>query len=253
MSHAEEWALRCYHESQMHEANSFITLTYSDKYLPDDYSVDVRTWQLFMKRLRELVPTKLRFFACGEYGDETLRPHYHALIFGWDFHDDRKLFKVERGSNLYESPTLSKAWTFGSALLGGVTYKSAAYCARYVVKKVGGPKAADHYIRVHPLTSELVRVKPEFATQSRRDGLGTTWFNKYKSDAFPSDFLVADGTMHRVPRFYDRKLAEAELEDLKRKRKRKALPHKSNNTPERLQVRQQVALSRESLLKRGLK
>lgn len=248
---AEEWALRCYHESQTHQANSFITLTFSDSELPEDYSVHVRTWQLFMKRLRyELNGTKLRFFACGEYGEQTNRPHYHALIFGYDFSNDRKLLSEDgQGNCLYQSELLQKVWPYGHSTIGDVTYASAKYCAQYIMKKVkpSHPSAADHYLRIHPITNKLVTVQPEFACQSRRPGLGTTWFDKFKSDAFPSDFIVVEGKMHAVPRFYDRKLQEEELATIKCVRKRKSIPHKGNNTKERLAVRELVAEARSKL------
>lgn len=247
-----QWAIRCHHEAQMHEFNSFITLTFDDAHLPEDYSVDVRTWQLFMKRLRKSVPLPLRFFACGEYGAETLRPHYHALIFGYAFPDRDFYMTSKGGDRLYQSQQLSKAWPYGLALLGDVTYQSAQYVAGYCMKKIGGDLAASHYLRTHPVTNVVCKVQPEFSVQSRRPGIGSTWFDKFHSDAFPSDFLVVDGKMHPVPRYYSLKLDERALTLIKRKRKRASLPRKANSTPERLKVREEVRKARVSRLKRTL-
>lgn len=248
-----DWAMRCLHEAQMHPENSFINLTFNDEYLPDDYSVHVRTFQLFMKRLRKkLGSKKIRFYACGEYGPENLRPHYHSIIFNHDFHDKQLFKKTPQGNNLYTSKSLDEIWGFGFSTLGDVTYQSAGYVAQYCMKKINGDRASTHYLRSHPLNNTVHLVKPEFAVQSRRPGIGASWFDKFKTDAFPSDFLVVDGKQHRVPKFYLKKLTEEELKPIKRRRKKDALPRKANNTKERLAVREEVKKSRLSTLKRTL-
>lgn len=249
---SREWALRCVHESQMHAHNSFITLTYDDQHVPVSYSLDLRHWQLFMKRLRFEVGTKLRFFACGEYGDQGQRPHYHALIFGYDFHSDRKIYTHRNKNPVWRSDQLQRLWQFGNHEIGAVNFQSAAYCARYVMKKRGGEKAADHYNRVSPIDGERYNVRPEFAVMSRRPGLGTTWFEKFKADAFPSDFLIVDGRKVRPPAFYLDKLEEDEQTPIKRHRKRESLPHRWNNTPARLEVRETIQQVRAQRLLRKL-
>jgi len=250
---SREWAVRCQHEASMHEANCFITLTYADEHLPEDYSVHVRTFQLFMKKLRNNVPdTKIRFFACGEYGDLNLRPHYHALLFNHDWSDKILFQKTQSDSLLYTSELLSSLWPHGFATSGDVTYQSAAYVARYVMKKINGERAADHYQRIHPITGKLVKVEPEFCVQSRRPGIGAAWFDKYKGDAFPSDFIIVDGKQHPVPKFYAKKLAEEELTTVKRTRKKNALPRKKDATPERLRVREEVKSQSLKQLQRKL-
>lgn len=236
----------------MHSENCFITLTYDDKFLPDDYSVQVPVFQRFMKRLREFAPRKLRFFGCGEYGDKELRPHYHALIFGYRF-DDLKLHARNRGKPLYTSEKLTRLWPDGFSTVGEVNYQTAAYCARYAIKKIGGDMAAEHYLRIHPLTGKMVRVQPEFATQSRKPGLGATWFDKYASDAFPSDFIIVDKKKHPVPKFYALKLDEQQLVKIKRRRKALSLKQKEDTTKERLKVREEVMTSRLNQLKREVK
>jgi len=253
IARSRDWAVRCMHESQMHQQNSFITLTYDDDHLPDDYSVNVRTWQLFMYRLRKsLGSQKIRFFACGEYGEKTLRPHYHALIFGHQF-PDLKFYKRAKSKHaIYTSESLSKIWTYGQSWVGTVSYQSSAYVARYIMKKITGDRSTEHYTRIHPLTLKAVTVEPEFCVQSRRPGIGSTWFDKYKSDAFPSDFIIVDGKKHPVPSYYAKKLEEAEHEKIKRQRKKNSLPRRADNTPARLKVREEVKRSQINQLKREL-
>lgn len=252
---SRDWATRCYHEAQMHEFNSFITLTYANEHLPPDYGIHVKVWQLFMYRLRQFIkPTKVRFFASGEYTDPpAYRPHYHALIFGYQFADITH-WKTERGNPIYISKSLQKLWPYGHSTIGNVTHRSSGYVARYVMKKQNGDsdQAVAFYNRVHPITGKVHQVKREFCVQSRRPGLGTTWYHKYKSDIFPCDFVIVDGKKHSVPRFYTKKLSEEESDDIKRKRKSDSYKRKPDNTPERLAVREEVKLYAINQLKRTL-
>lgn len=252
LERSRQWALRCVHEAQMHDENSFITLTYADEHLPDDYSLDVREFQLFMKRLRKRAGRRLRVFYCGEYGPENRRPHYHALIFGYDF-PDKKLHQVVRGNRIYTSEILAQLWPYGFNTIGDVTFESAAYVARYVMKKVTGDAAEAHYQVVHPVTGEIVRQRPEFAHQSRRPGIAAEWFRKYKSDVYPDDFVVARGVKMSPPKFFDKQLSEDELDQIKRRRKRRAHRHLKDNTKDRLRVREAVTAERVSRLRRSLK
>lgn len=237
----------------MHDAKCFLTLTYSEEHLPENYSVDVRTVQLFLKRLRKWSPNKLRFFACGEYGETNLRPHYHALIFGEDFANDRYIWrKAPSGHVLYRSEALERLWPFGNCEIGSVTEQSAGYLARYCTKKVTGDRAANHYTRVHPVTGVVWNVAPEFATMSRRPGIGAEWFDAYAVDAFPSDFVTIDGRKRPVPSYYTGKLDDRASLLAKGARKLKSHVHADNNTPERLSVRERVQLAKTEFLQRNL-
>lgn len=249
---AGDWAMRCMHEAQMHDENCALTLTFDDEHLPDDYSVDVRHLQLFMKRLRKfLAHRKIRFYGCGEYGDDNQRPHYHLIIFNYTF-NDRVLWTKTEGSTQYTSDKLTNLWQQGLATTADLTYQAADYVARYSMKKINGDRAAQHYSRLHP-KGWPVQVKPEFGVMSRMPGLGTTWFHKYKNDCFPSDFLVIDGKHKRVPQFYlDLLQDERERTRIKRVRKGKATSHREDNTRERLAVREQVKASKMSILQRRL-
>lgn len=209
----------------MHEFNCFITLTYSDENLPLDRSLSKRDFQLFMKRLRKsIAPLKVRFFAGGEYGDLNARPHYHALLFGYDF-PDKKFHKHSAGKPLYTSQALEKLWPNGFALIGDVTFESAAYVASYCHKKLTGTMAA-LYNHVDAETGEIIGITPEFGLQSRRPGIGSTWFEKYGNDVYPRDQVIARESPQRPPRYYDKLLSktkggEAVLSDLRVKRREK--------------------------------
>lgn len=275
MDRSRDWATRIAHEASLHEENSFLTLTYSDASLPDDYSVSARPLQLFMKRLRRAIaPMRCRFFACGEYGDDNGRPHYHAIIFGFGFPDRTVWRKSNSGHLLYRSALLERCWwnldrdePLGHCEIGTVNRQSGGYVARYVIKKIGGDAAVDHYQRVHPVTGELCWVNPEFSVCSTRPGIGHAWYEKYKSDAFPSDFVVHDGQKVSVPRYYTRKLKaehkatildpytlvpKDEFSNLRRKRQANAVKHAEDNTDERLAVRSECAQLRLDRLKREL-
>lgn len=256
LSKARAWGVRIGHEASMHEANSFLTLTFANEHYPDTGSVSVGDMQRFNKALRnEHRDLRLRFFNCGEYGDRKGRAHYHILVFGYDF-PDRVLYKTApSGHPLYVSAELSKLWPFGLAELGTVTAESGSYVARYCMKKIGGDMADAHYTRPHPLTGEIVTVQREFITMSRRPGIGGAWYDRFRDDAFPSDFLIVGGKKTPVPPFYTRRLkADDEMAALRvtSARKLQGFQHAPNNTPERLAVREEVHRLKTDRLLRGL-
>lgn len=209
---SRRWAVRLMHEAQLHEASSFLTLTYDDSKLPSDGSLKLEDFQLFMKRLRRGSSGPLRFFHCGEYGETTARPHYHVCLFGEDFAADRELYKTSsRGDKLYNSPRLSEVWGLGHAVIGDLTFESAAYVARYCLKKVTGEKAEAHY----------QGRKPEYVTMSRRPGIGADWFNKYNQEIYRQDSVVMRGKEMMPPPFYDRLLEKVDptlFKEIKRAR-----------------------------------
>lgn len=195
LERSRQWAVRCMHEASLYDDNSFLTLTYSSENLPSNGSLPKYKGgdlQLFFKRLRKsIAPKRVRYYACGEYGENLGRPHYHALLFGHEF-EDKKIFSAGKNP-LYTSDSLSKLWPFGFAVSGAVTFESAAYVARYVMKKISGSGAAEHYAG---------RV-PEFTVMSRRPGIGARWYEKFKTDVHDYDRIVVRGYPSRPPRFYD--------------------------------------------------
>lgn len=265
LERSRQWALRCLDEAMLHKKNCFITLTYDSDHLPKNCSLDKSHFQKFMKRLRKhYAPTKIRFFHCGEYGRNDPqnrkhlqeygisplgRPHYHALLFGIDF-DDKILLKSEDGYNLYHSPTLQTIWPFGYNTVAELSFNTAAYTARYIVKKQTGEKAEDHYKRLNPTTGELVSIECEYTTMSRRPGIGAGFFQKFKSDMYPKDFVTVRGKKMKPAKYYD-KLLELDDPDLllqiKNKRIKLALENKEDNTLQRLSSKTKVSKAKYNL------
>lgn len=263
MEKAKQWALRCDKEAQLHEENCFLTLTFANQYLPVDYSVHPRHMQLFFKKLRKFIyPRKVRFYLGAEYGDENLRPHYHVILFNYDFNDKIFYERTPRGDILYTSRNLSKLWPYGLATLGAVTFESAGYTARYSTKKITGPKASDHYLRVHPLHGFICRVRPEFSLMSRGDnsgdpvwggGIGSGYAIKFKDEIYQSDSVIVRGREVKPPRFFDQQLSEEEQVKLSRQRKAKSIQRPPDErTNRRRAAKAEVRDARISILKRKL-
>lgn len=259
LERSRQWAIRCVHEASLYENNCFITLTYDDNHLPSDGSLRKEDFQKFMKRLRkrfkgikpipktiQKVPDvtflhyPIRYYMCGEYGEKYKRPHYHALLFNFDFKD--KYFWCEQnGEKLYRSAALEELWPFGHCLIGSVTFQSAAYVARYIMDKVTGDNASLHYAVICPYTGEILSERlPEYNSMSRRPGIAKLWFDRFKSDVYPKDEVIVRGKKVKPPTFYDRQyeiLYPDEMEDIKAKRVRGAVKLAHHNTPERLEAR----------------
>jgi hypothetical protein len=240
-----EWSLRIMHENSLHPVDgSFVTLTYEDAFLPRDYGLHYREFQLFMHKLRKRVPGSGRFFMSGEYGDEFGRPHFHAILFNCDF-PDKVLWKRDPDP-IYTSEVLSGLWGKGFCTIGAVTVTSAGYTARYAMKKIMGPAAGAAYQWMDPDTGEVFdRVAP-FCHMSLKPGIGYDWFMKYWSDCFPCDYLVYDGRKFSVPRYYSDlyKVMNEKAHDrvlvLRRKMARDRKDH-PDNTSRRLRDRWEVS------------
>jgi hypothetical protein len=290
LERSRQWAVRCMHEASLYENNCFITLTYRDADLPEDKSLRYEDFQLFMKRLRKrfkgiepvtFVPEKkirnrfgtvlevkklppvthypIRFYMAGEYGEQFRRPHFHACIFNFDFPDKKYHKKTPGGSRIFTSAALSELWPFGYSSVGSVTFESAAYVARYIMKKVNVSSATPHHLRNHyeeidedGVINELV---PEFNKMSLKPGIGQGWYDKFKDEVYPDDFVVVNGRKCKPPRFYDRKFADEfplEFEQIQFDRYVDAQDRIEDNTPERLAVRERVTQAKVERLVRNL-
>lgn len=235
LERARQWSVRITDEAQLYDENCFLTVTYADEHLPHGGSLDRPAYQRFLKRLRaRLVPKRVRFFGCGEYGDLTERPHYHFVLLGHAFLADRVHVKTNNGHRIYTSKLLDDVWGLGNCWIGSVTTDSAGYVARYCTKKVTGDQAK--------VEAHYRGRTPEFMTCSQ--GIGREFFERYKSDMYPSDHKVFKGKPMRVPRYYDKQLPEETLAVLKQQRMERALERADNNTPQRLKVRETVAEAR---------
>lgn len=162
-----EWSIRLLHELAFYDSSVFLTLTYDDDHIPvspTGYPTLVkRDAQLFLKRLRKALPDrKIKYFLCGEYGDTTFRPHYHAIMFDVDTKDQE---------------IIDKCWTQGFTMLGTVTKDSCKYVTGYVQKKLYGDGAKEYESR---------GIQPVFKLSSQ--GLG----KRYALDILPRYGRVYD-------------------------------------------------------------
>lgn len=254
---SQMWAVRCMHEASLHKENCFITLTYADA---PARGLRYRDFQLFMKRLRKARDGRsVRFYMCGEYGEDFGRPHYHALIFGERF-DDRVFWRTsESGEKSYRSADLERLWTLGNSEVGDCTYQSAAYVARYCLKKVTGPNAK-YYYGVDPDDPSKFLRTPEFARMSLggregKGGIGSEWFSRYAGDVYPHDFVVVNGREVKPPKYYDKlfkKLEPDVFEELQMEREARGRSFMADNTPERLAVKEEVQKARLQFMKRSI-
>jgi len=254
---SRQWAMRCVHEASLHPENSFITLTYNDENLPSNQSLDKREWQTFAKRLRKrLQPKKIRYFMCGEYGTDQSptsrtigRPHYHAIIFNHDFPDKKQIKE-----DLFESTWLNNIWGKGYTTVGAVTFESAAYVARYCLKKITGDEAEQHYQLQDFHTGEITNIKPEYTSQSRNPGIGRKWFEKYRHD-LDKGFITMRGIKMPAPKYYHDQYAEhyeADYEPIKEKKRQSIDVFDEENTNNRLRVKERIKLKQIKKLTRTI-
>lgn len=266
---SRQWATRIALEKQMHDDSIFLTLTYDDEHLPEDGSLNKNEISKFMKNLRRQLDyygyhKKIRFFGCGEYGDNYSRPHYHLIIFGWR-PKDAKRYK----GDLFTSQFIEKIWKNGWCPFGNVTFESAAYVARYVCKKITGDYAEYFYDGL----------EPEFVRMSRMPGIAREWLEKFQSDVLRDDVvIIRNGIKCKPPSYFDKIFEEyypSHMEDVKKRRVEEGKKNLSKDVSERgfiydvnskyslenlerefyefhvLPVKEEVQKSKYKMLKRG--
>lgn len=267
LERSRQWAVRCIHEAKMYDNNCFVTLTYNDDNLRDtrcrgvalrdsipEMSLRYRDFQLFMKRLRKR-RRDVRFFMCGEYGERNGRPHFHACLFNCDFSDRVLHGRSPSGSSVYRSASLEALWPHGYSTVGDLTFESAAYCARYVMKKLTGDGETCYYNVFDVTSGEIVPRAKEFAHMSLKPGIGARWFTRFCSDVYPGGMVVVNGVETRPPKYYDRLYARVDpdgMADLAMRREREGQAHFEDNSDARLAVKEQVTQARVNFLKRIL-
>jgi len=240
-------AIRATLEARTHEENIFVTLTYADEHLVIGFQHPTLVEEHlrdFWKRLRQELkrhPEKftedseneLRYLASGEYGDDSNRPHYHAIIFGLDFRD-KSVLQKNGETYLYNSPTLDSIWGLGYCTIGTVTYATASYVAKYTMKNDTNHK---------DIWSEI-GVEPQFMRVSRRPGLGFPWLEKHHADVYPSDEILINGQKFSSLTYFDRKYAEGNellMHAIKLNRVKK-IPEGSYNK-KTMQIKQKIKLA----------
>lgn len=227
LARSREWANRCVAELETSVNAFFVTLTYDDAHLEFSPYVDVKTGELsyrpilvkkhlqdFFKRLRSWCDyrsdLKQRYYACGEYGDLSLRPHYHAIIYNLPpaFVKDSRLFTgPEQQPPLWITPALTDLWPFGMSVYGDVSWNTCAYVARYVMEKQLGISARDQ----RAAQAELFPNDPwqeEFTIMSRRPGIGREYYERNRDVIYSTDemFVFINGTVQAVKpaRYFDK-------------------------------------------------
>lgn len=241
----QDWTTRIQHEASLYDQNSFITLTYNDQALDQvGPSLIYDHFQKFIRELRRHQP--VRFFCAGEYGGETWRPHWHAILFGVGFTDTYPV-----GKDLVASKRLEKIWPHGNHAIGEVNKSTIAYTASYCVKKITGPKAEDHYTRLNPLTGEIHQLAPEMARMSLKPGIGARWYDKHKHDVhYARDGVIQPGGFRtKPPRYYDQRLEKTDQRQalkITNERIKQAKTRSKDNTEQRLETKEKVAIANQS-------
>jgi len=243
----------------MHEVSCMLNLTYNDSWLPEHGQLFKDDLQRFFKRLRK-AGFKFRYVASGEYGDASRRPHFHIALFGVDFNSDRVVFgRASSGDRTHTSATVARLWPKGNHLIGVLNFESAAYIARYILKKIKGPNASPMPLYSDPATGEVVLPNPEFMLMSK--GIGKSWFRDFfMSDVFPrAAVLTPQRSLAPVPRYYKSLLKEVGSDlalDMQFRSSARAdmeIERKAyENLPSRKSARQLVSVSRTALSKRSL-
>ncbi len=216
LAKSREWADRMMLELDHSKTAVFVTLTYRPDCVPvtmlDDndepiLTLDKRDVQLFLKRLRKrFEPREIRYYLCGEYGDTTQRPHYHAIIYGLSLSDFPDAFTVHRNDYnqyIYCSPMLADIWGKGFASIANVSWQTCAYVARYTMKKLTGDMADIYALR---------QQQPPFALMSRKPGIAGHYLKEHPDCLDKSylyvrdDYGVSPRTKMRVPAYIFDKL-----------------------------------------------
>lgn len=284
LDYSKDWATRIMLEAMQHDkmSNWFLTLTYDDDHVPEQEMLeyDLETGEIvgdriglsllpkdmtnFLKRLREHWQRNygvqgIRYFGCGEYGGQTQRPHYHICVMGLPIKKEQlELYKYNRiGQPIYICDEIERIWGKGYAPIGDVSWESAAYVARYMLKKQKGPAAKDYYGRQAKI--------PEFTRMSRRPGLAYKYYSTKKNDIYKNDEIILPGKKARTvkpPKYYDKLYDLDNPEDykkIKEERKRRAEQAATNkkkkttlSDKEQMEYSERLQVQKTLLLKRPM-
>lgn len=241
LEQTRQMAVRITHEAQRHEENSFITLTIDDEHMPPLGGLNYREHMTpFWKRLRKRLGKKrISFYAVGEYGEATMRPHYHACVFGHAFYEEKRW--VKRGTMpLWRNALLEECWGMGMVSVGQLNYQTAAYTAGYVTKKLTGN---DGYVHLDDETGEITWLEQPRAHLSVRPGIGRRWIEEHGHYTYAHDHVVIAGKKQKPPKYYDgwlEKRSKIATQLLKEERTKRAVAL----TEKQLHARAEIARAR---------
>lgn len=242
MAIARDWGIRAMHDVKAHtrtgSGSAFVTLTLDDTKVHDCVGLDPRMLKLFHMRANARLGGGLRYLSVGEYGDKNQRPHYHCIFTNKGFADRKWCANGSTGEKLYESKILNELWPHGYAHIGDVSYKSAMYVARYVLKKVSPELYGERYERI--VAGKQIFVPPEFAVMSRRPGLGRPFYDLYKEELLANDSCIVDGHKSPLPRYYSNVFKAEDpdaYERLRKQRKRESVEYRADHPEEQQWLR----------------
>jgi len=264
---ARSWAVRCSHEASLHRKNAFLTLTFSPEGLDrrqkergtHPAALDKEDWQLFAKKVRNHFGP-FRFLHVGEYGEENLRPHYHALVFGQDFRakeETEHWTDPKTGIPYYLNRRLEKLWPYGFHTLGAVTPESINYCCLYAMKKITGKSEESVRLREarykrEDSSGQHVIVPEEHMTMSRNPGLGAKWFDRYANEVFPDDWTLYGDKKAKTPLYYTKRLEKRDPilhQEVRARRSLAAEKRIDENTPRKRGERARITRAKLGLKK----
>lgn len=248
LEYSREWANRGYLESKLWEQNYFVTLTYDEEHLPMMEEVEDENgftytndgeWKGtlkpkdlhdFMHDLRQHMKREykqdgIRFMACGEYGEEGERPHYHLILFNLNlptetFFEPRIINK----NTYFRNTIIEKCWKKGISNISEADWNNIAYTARYITKKINGKESSEHYA--------MMGQEKEFFRVSRMPGIGEGYYQQHKEEIYARDEIIIKNTTGTIatkpPKYFDKLYEEEEPEKFKKiKEKRKRLAKRS--------------------------
>lgn len=244
LNYSSQWATRCMQEASLYKNNYFITLTYDPEHIHITEGINKVTGNIelvgtlvkkdlqdFMKRLRinwerwhnwkyendeegNIINYGIRYYACGEYGDHTARPHYHIIAFNLPIFDLKPLCK-KNGNLLWMSEEINKTWGMGVCNIGEVTWESAAYVARYTMKKRVDNKSENFY--------KNDGIEKEFPLMSTHPGIGKPWYEKNKDNIYKYDSVYIKRKEKLIstkpPRYFDKLYDIEEPEEMQKIKK----------------------------------
>lgn len=249
LKNSREVAIRCTHEAEQHTRNTVVTLTYATENLPANGSIEPKHAEKFIADLREWAAYHenhrgIKTWGCAEYGCNNpncqdpkcthgMRPHYHIILFNYDFKDKKQADGKPPG--YYTSDILTQIWDRGGTQLMDLTFESAAYVARYITKKLTGPRANEYLaphiekLRQQGCTMLPGDKLPEQTVCLTQKGLGKNWYKEWKEETYNNDKVyrsTKDGRRipMRPPKYYDRQYEidnNADYERIKKERKMK--------------------------------
>lgn len=269
---SREWAIRIINEATLYKHNYFITFTYDDDHInirdekidengkkwendgswggdlePDEFTKFIK--KLRMQWERHHNHKGIRYFYCGEYGsdEKTARPHYHAILFNFPIYDISNP-KIKDGKEHFNSKEIEKLWEKGKIDIVEVNFDTAAYVARYTMKKVNGELGKEYYAKKGQ-TKEYVRM-------SRKPGIGKQYYEAHKEDIYTTDSLLSlrkngDVIELKPPAYYD-KLFDLEypamMDSIKEDRKEKGKKlNKLKMSKTSLTEKEQLAIEKATL------